>query len=167
MHRAMKEESYDKPVPTPGDQYTIPNAGYKFVFDTYTPTVQAQPHAQPDVRPIMQHPMSPDQSDSSAKSPEKSAADLNDKDDDKSSILSRQIPIIKVIGDLQDVSTLTIQGKIPTYKSDGLNEPKLKMINKDVFKHFDKELNVLALKRELNEQKRNLDFVKTLLQEPE
>ncbi|WP_158185388.1 hypothetical protein, partial [Streptococcus agalactiae] len=119
----------------------------------------------PDLRPIMQQPMSPDQSDSSAKSPEKSAADLNGKEDDKSSILSRQIPIIKVIGDLQDVSTLNI-GKIPTYKSDGLSEPKLKMIHKDPYKHFDRELNVLTLKKELNDLKRNLDFAKEIKQKP-
>lgn len=164
----MKEDAYEtreKPVSPPssappGDQFTIPTTDYKFVLDTYTPTVKAQPHAQPDLRPIGPQPMSQDHSDSSAtKTPERSTVDLNGKEDDKSTILSRQIPIIKVIGDLQDVSTLNI-GKIPTYKSDGLNEPKPKIAHKDVFKHFDRELNVLTLKKELNDLKRNFDMTK-------
>lgn len=135
------QEMYDKQLPPPADHRFASRSGYKFVSDAYTPTVHTQPEAT----------VQQDQPDGSAKSSDQNGAtDLNDKDD--ASMLTRQIPIIKVIGDLKEVSALNLNlGKIPTYKSDGLNEQRPKIINKDVFN---------VLKRELNELKKNFDLVK-------
>lgn len=143
------QELYDKQLPKTTDQFTS-RSGYKFVSDTYTPTLKNQSESPPG-----------DQSNGSPKSPEKVGLSDADKDEtEKNSTLSRQIPIIKVVGDLQEVPMNV--GKIPTYKSDGLMEQKPKMISKDVFKHFDKEFNkefhVLVVKKEVNQLKTNFDL---------